>query len=99
MSTKWCDSCECINGDNYNFCPTCGTELKIVKKIKSKLYLHSDNMSMLEKGNELGLNEIARENFSRVGYEVEIDIEINTLTGDAYATHLNGTELESGVKV
>jgi hypothetical protein len=54
----------------------------IVAKIKTTLYVHSSKESMWEKGEELGLSDVALRNFCYALYEVSIPVIIDTETGN-----------------
>jgi hypothetical protein len=50
--------------------------------VKTTVYLHSDKESMREIGKELGLKENALGEFCYCCYEVGIEIEVDTETGE-----------------
>lgn len=91
--SKWCEPCNCIQENKFNFCPECGTALEEVEKIKTSLYVHTSKESMGEKGEELGLKDKALDEFAYTGYEIKFEIEVNTKTGDAHALSINGIDL------
>lgn len=67
--------------------------------IESTLYLHSNKEDNYQHLIDDGVpDEIARR-FFYMGCEVKIDVQLDPDTGIAYATHLNGVELEHPVKV
>lgn len=45
------------------------------------MYLHSDKDNNYDKGEELGLSDKAMQNFKYALYEVECDVELDTVTG------------------
>lgn len=49
--------------------------------IRTTLYLHSDKESNRDTGQELGLEGMALENFTYALYEVKVEIDLNTATG------------------
>lgn len=51
--------------------------------MKTKMYLHSDKQSNLERGERLGLKGKALDNFAYALYEVEFEVEVNEETGEA----------------
>jgi len=61
--------------------------------VKTKLYLHSSKEGMAEVGGELGLKGDAADNFLYTLYEVKFDVEVDTETGEAFATAVNDKAL------
>lgn len=51
-------------------------------KIKTIIYLHSSKEQMYEGGKKLGLKGKALENFLYCGYEIGIETEVDTETGN-----------------
>ena len=70
-----------------------------MNKIRTNLYLHTNKEGMYEMGGEIGLEGPAQDDFRYVGYEVDVRIVVDEDTGEALATHLNGSKLEKPVKV
>lgn len=73
-------------------------DLLIKYPLKTKVYIHGDEDSMYSEGKKLGLSEVALETFFRVGYEVTFDVEVEE-SGQAFATHVNGTALVERVEI
>ena len=64
-----------------------------------KTYLHSDKSSNYELADyELNLNPKVKTNFSGSLYEVEFDMEVDTLTGYTFILAVNGMKLKEPVK-
>ena len=62
--------------------------------IKTKMYLHGSKDDNYTTGEELGLKGNALKNFAYALYEVEFDVEVDTITGDCVITHVDGRKLE-----
>lgn len=65
--------------------------------LTDKLYLHADSDVMWEKGEQLGLLNEALKMFSMVGYEVDLDIEIDSVTGEVVAVAVSNVPLSRPV--
>ena len=66
-----------------------------MSKIRVKEYLHGDDESMYDEAEEIhGMNEEAANNYSNCLYEVEIELEVDTETGDAVIVKVDGRELK-----
>jgi len=76
-----------------------GENTKKPKIVKTKLYLHSSKESMADNGDELGLEGEAMDRFIYTFYEVVFDVEVDTETGEAYATALEGMPLKEKVPI
>lgn len=66
--------------------------------IRKKLYLHSNKAGNYETGIELGLTGEALRNFGYALYEVGLDCDIDTETGDVVIVSCNSRALEAEVK-
>ena len=51
-------------------------------KVKTKVYLHSSKEEMLDEGVAAGLCDDALATFMYALYEVEFELEVDTVTGD-----------------
>jgi len=70
------------------------------RKIKYINYLHSDKDSNWTKARELGLddNEKFMYNFAYSLYEIKLEMEVDTETGETWILAINGVKLEEPVK-
>ena len=70
-------------------------------KIKFPFYFHSDKDSNYERAmaDEWSLSSEAMVKFLYAGYEIRIDCEVDTDTGQVYAYALEGVALEKPVKI
>lgn len=97
--SKWCKFCEAVQEEKFNFCPECGAELERVEKVKTTFFVHGDRDSNYGDGELLGLTDEALDNFSRTGYEIEFEIEVNLKTGNAKAIKMNGMALPEPIEI
>ncbi len=69
-------------------------------KITYKTYLHMGQDSNYEKAVEFGLDndEKFMDKFASSLYEVELNMEVDTNTGESWILGINGVELEEPVK-
>ena len=73
--------------------------IKRPKIVKTKVYLHSSKESMAENGVEIGLEGEALDRFVYTFYEVAFDVEVNTETGEAFATAIDSVPLKEKVPI
>jgi hypothetical protein len=59
-------------------------------KVKKTVYLHSDKESMGDVADDVGLVGNAYENFRYALYEVELELEIDTITGKYKILNVKG---------
>lgn len=97
--SKWCRFCVVVQEEKFNFCPECGAELERVEKAKTTFFIHSDGDGNYETGREMGLSENALDNFSRTGYEISFEIEVNLKTGKAEAISMNNVALPEPIEI
>ena len=69
------------------------------KIVETKLYLHSSKESMADNGDELGLKGEAMDRFIYTFYEIGFDVEVDTETGEAFATTMDGVPLKEKLPI
>jgi hypothetical protein len=62
------------------------------------IHLHADDNDMWIKGEELGFTGDALSNFSRIGYEVSLDIEVDEW-GEAMLISVGGSKLNQAIEI
>lgn len=67
-------------------------------KIALTIHLHSDDDEMWEIGKNLGFRKDALSTFSRIGYEVSLDIEVDEF-GEAFLVSVGGSKLEQEIEI
>lgn len=63
-----------------------------------KQYFHTDDDALYEKGLLFGLSGEALQGFERNFYELNLDCELNTETGEVMILAVNGAKLINPVK-
>jgi hypothetical protein len=64
------------------------------KSIKTKLYAHVDKGDAYATGRELGLKQDVCDTFSRWGYELEFEAEVNPKTGEVKLLTIDGHKIQ-----
>lgn len=67
--------------------------------IKTTFAVFGDKDSNWEQSRELGLSDEAWKTFKYTGYEVVFLVEVDPETGQAFATHVNGTPLTERTRI
>lgn len=68
-------------------------------KINTKIYTHNNKESNWDLQEELGLSNEAMDKFRYCAMEVEFEAEVDTETGEAWATAVNGVALAKPVQL
>jgi len=89
---KWTE-CPCGWFFTGKLCPD--QKCKVVPAtIKTKLYAHVEKGDEYSKGRELGLKQDACDTFSRWGYELEFEAEVNPKTGEVKLLSVDGHKIQ-----
>jgi hypothetical protein len=68
-------------------------------KLYSKIYFHRSKEENWGLQEELRLSDEIMEKFRYMGSEISLDVEIDTKTGETFATHFEGHELPTKVSL